>query len=64
MNSVQVRIADWQQGDADARDRVFTHLYPELRRLANAVLRDGGERARTRAEKTMNEVRDIIGFVR
>ncbi|MGC4409759.1 tryptophan--tRNA ligase [Rhizobium rosettiformans] len=42
----------------------------EMRRLMedpghiDAVLRDGGERARTRAEKNMNEVRDIIGFVR
>ena len=29
----------------------------------DGVLRDGGERARARAEKTMKEVRDIIGFV-
>jgi len=27
------------------------------------VLRDGGARARVLAEKTMQEVRDIIGFV-
>ncbi len=41
----------------------------EMRRLMadpghiDAVLRDGGARARARAEKTMKEVRDIIGFV-
>ncbi|MGQ3277509.1 MAG: tryptophan--tRNA ligase, partial [Shinella sp.] len=29
----------------------------------DAILRDGGERARARAEKTMKEVRDIVGFV-
>lgn len=32
-------IRDWQGGDAAARDRVFTRLYGELRRLAAAVLR-------------------------
>ena len=32
-------IRDWQEGDAGARDRVFTRLYGELRRLAAAVLR-------------------------
>ena len=42
----------------------------EMRRLVadpgyiDTVLRDGGMRARERAEKTMNEVRDIIGFVK
>ncbi|MGF0537556.1 tryptophan--tRNA ligase [Agrobacterium sp. ES01] len=41
----------------------------EMRRLMDDpgyiddVLRDGGGRARARAEKTMKEVRDIIGFV-
>lgn len=30
----------------------------------DAILRDGGERARARAEKTMAEVSDIIGFLR
>ncbi|KQS81603.1 tryptophan--tRNA ligase [Rhizobium sp. Leaf384] len=29
----------------------------------DAILRDGGERARARAETTMREVRDIIGFL-
>lgn len=32
-------IRDWQDGDAMARDRVFTRLYGELKRLAAAVLR-------------------------
>jgi tryptophanyl-tRNA synthetase len=41
----------------------------EMRRLMDdtshidAILRDGGERARARAEVTMKQVRDIIGFV-
>lgn len=32
-------LRDWQDGDAAARDRVFTRLYAELKRLAAAVLR-------------------------
>lgn len=32
-------IRDWQAGDAAARDRLFSRLYHELRRLAAAVLR-------------------------
>jgi RNA polymerase sigma factor (TIGR02999 family) len=32
-------IRDWQHGDPAARDRVFTRLYTELKRLAAAVLR-------------------------
>lgn len=32
-------IRDWQDGDVAARDRVFTRLYGELKRLAAAVLR-------------------------
>ncbi len=32
-------LVDWQQGDALARDRVFTQLYAEMRRLAASVLR-------------------------
>ncbi|MBP8119628.1 MAG: sigma-70 family RNA polymerase sigma factor [Burkholderiales bacterium] len=32
-------IKDWQDGDAAARDRVFSRLYAELKRLAAAVLR-------------------------
>jgi len=29
----------WSEGDADARDRLFSAIYPELRRLAAAYLR-------------------------
>lgn len=32
-------LNDWQQGDALARDRVFTRLYAEMKRMAAAVLR-------------------------
>ena len=32
-------IREWQDGDASARDRVFSRLYGELKRLAAAVLR-------------------------
>ena len=32
-------LADWQQGDATARDRVFSRLYAEMKRLAATVLR-------------------------
>ena len=48
---------------------VLTPVTGEMRRLMadpghiDAVLRDGGARARERAEKTMKEVRDIIGFL-
>ena len=41
----------------------------EMRRLMDdtshidAILRNGGERARARAEATMKDVRDIIGFL-
>ena len=48
-------IADWQQGDADARDRVFTHLYPELRRLANAVLRSNADHHTLEATALLND---------
>ncbi len=32
-------IGEWQEGDDQARDRVFTQLYGELKSLAGAVLR-------------------------
>ena len=32
-------IRDWQEGDATARDRVFSRLYGDLKRLAATVLR-------------------------
>lgn len=31
-------IRDWQKGDATARDRVFSRLYGDLKRLASTVL--------------------------
>ncbi len=39
MEDITAWIKDWQDGDAGARDRVFVHLYSELKRLAAAVLR-------------------------
>lgn len=48
---------------------VLSPVNGEMRRLMgdttyiDSVLRDGGERARARADKTMKEVRDILGFV-
>jgi tryptophanyl-tRNA synthetase len=48
---------------------VLSPITREMRRLMDdtshidAILRDGGERARARAEVTMRQVRDIIGFV-
>ncbi len=53
----------------DLAVEVLAPISGEMRRLMDdtshidAILRDGGERARARAEKTMKEVRDIIGFV-
>jgi tryptophanyl-tRNA synthetase len=53
----------------DLAVEVLSPVNGEMRRLMgdtayiDGVLRDGGERARARAEKTMKEVRDIIGFV-
>ncbi|QRM54025.1 tryptophan--tRNA ligase [Sinorhizobium sp. BG8] len=49
---------------------VLSPISEEMRRLLDdtthldAILRDGGERARARAEKTMDQVRDIVGFLR
>jgi len=54
----------------DLAVEVLAPINGEMRRLMDdpghidAVLRDGGARARARAEKTMTEIRDIIGFVR
>lgn len=55
---------------ADLAVEVMAPITSEMRRLMDdtshidAILKDGGERARARAEKTMNEVSDIIGFLR
>lgn len=49
---------------------VLSPITGEMRRLMDdtshidAILRDGGERANARAEVTMKEVRDIVGFLR
>eukprot|EP01032_Pedospumella_encystans_P000741 gene741-856_t len=54
----------------DLAVEVLAPINAEMRRLMedpghiDAVLRDGGERARTRAEKTMNEVADAGGCAR
>ena len=50
--------------------QVLEPVSAEMRRLMgdtthiDTILRNGSERARARAEKTMTEVRDIIGFLR
>ena len=55
---------------ADLSIAVLAPITGEMRRLMadtshiDAILRDGGERAGARAEKVMNDVRDIIGFLR
>ncbi|OCP23480.1 MULTISPECIES: tryptophan--tRNA ligase [unclassified Ensifer] len=53
----------------DLAVEVLSPITGEMRRLMgdtahiDAILRNGGERARARAEKTMAEVREIIGFL-
>lgn len=53
----------------DLAVNVLSPITGEMRRLMDdtshidAILRDGGERARARAEVTMREVREIIGFL-
>lgn len=54
----------------DIAVEVLAPISGEMRRLLDdtshidGILKKGGERARERAEVTMNEVRDIIGFLR
>lgn len=54
---------------ADLAVSVLSPITGEMRRLMgdtahiDAILRKGGERARERAETTMREVREIIGFL-
>ena len=68
------RDLGWQVGNADItviceRPKVGPHA-EEMRRLMadpgaiDAVLADGGERAGAIAGKVMNEVKDIVGFLR
>jgi tryptophanyl-tRNA synthetase len=53
----------------DLAIHVLSPITGEMRRLMadtshiDAILRRGGERARARAEVTMKELRDIIGFL-
>ncbi|MCH4548445.1 tryptophan--tRNA ligase [Rhizobium changzhiense] len=53
----------------DLAINVLAPITGEMRRLMDdtshidAILRKGGERARTRAEVTMQQVRDVIGFL-
>ncbi|QND49379.1 tryptophan--tRNA ligase [Rhizobium lusitanum] len=53
----------------DLAVNVLSPITGEMRRLMadpghiDAILRDGGARARARAEVTMNQVRDIVGFI-
>jgi len=55
---------------ADLAMHVLSPVTEEMRRLMDdtthidAILRDGGERARARAEKVMADVFDIVGFLR
>lgn len=39
IDNITAWLSDWQEGDAVARDRVFTRLYSEMKRMAAAVLR-------------------------
>ena len=39
INDITGWLAQWQDGDDQARDRVFGQLYSELKRLASVVLR-------------------------
>jgi tryptophanyl-tRNA synthetase len=54
---------------ADLAVNVLSPITREMRKLMDdtshidAILRDGGERARARADVTMKQVRDIIGFL-
>jgi tryptophanyl-tRNA synthetase len=54
----------------DLSINVLSPITKEMRRLMDdtshidAILKKGGERARARADVVMNEVRDIIGFLR
>ncbi len=55
---------------AELAVEVLAPIGAEMRRLLDdtthidAILKDGGERAGARAQKVMDEVRDIIGFLR
>lgn len=48
-------LVDWQQGDATARDRVFSRLYAEMKRLAAAVLRSESGHATLQPTALLND---------
>ncbi|MCD2180235.1 tryptophan--tRNA ligase [Rhizobium sp. C1] len=54
---------------ADLAVTVLAPIHAEMRRLMDAtdhidaILKDGGERARARADVTLKQVRDIVGFL-
>jgi tryptophanyl-tRNA synthetase len=64
------QFSEFKPALADLAISVLAPVTSEMRRLMDdtshidAILRDGGERAGARAEKVMNDVRDIIGFLR
>ena len=64
------QFSDFKPALIDLAVSVLAPITGEMRRLMgdtshiDAILRDGGERANQRAEKTMKEVGDIIGFLR
>jgi len=48
-------LADWQQGDATARDRVFSRLYAEMKKLAAVVLRSESGHATLQPTALLND---------
>jgi tryptophanyl-tRNA synthetase len=64
------QFSEFKPALADLATSVLAPISAEMRRLMDdtshidGILRDGGERAGARAEKVMNDVRDIIGFLR
>ena len=45
MSTLTELVRQVEQGDRDAKDRLFAAAYPELRKLARSRLRDGGRNA-------------------
>lgn len=48
-------IQAWQDGDAAARDRVFTRLYAELKRIAAGLLKQGDGHATLQPTALLND---------
>ena len=63
------QFSEFKPALADLAVEKLAPIASEMRRISadpayvDAVLRDGGERASARAEKTMAAVRDIVGFL-